>query len=216
MRVYCTLGAILLLSVPPSGHADVVFSDYGPGYSYNVDYGYTVGYERLDYVPAAAFTPASDYTLTQIDLSIGYVQGINSVKVDLLQDSNGVPGALIESWNLRNLDPFGSVGVVETVAPVSTVSLLGGTEYWVEVTPRVEDTPRNGGTWAGWNWNSQGVSGDFYQTSDGTVINSGPNTLPAFEVLGTVVTAVPEPGFVLPVASLLAALLVRRKRLASR
>src|SRR5258706_9741798 len=86
------------------------------------------------YQAAAAFTPAGNFNLTQIDVALsfflsgGKARGIN---ISLNQDSDGVPGAALETWGglTAPLQVEGPSSLITTVFPASTVALLAGKQY---------------------------------------------------------------------------------------
>jgi len=97
------------------------------------------------YQAAAAFTPAGNFNLTQIDLALsfflagGKARGIN---ITLNQDSDGVPGAALAAWGglTAPLQVEGTSSLVTTVFPASTVALLAGKQYWIVASPASPDT----------------------------------------------------------------------------
>ena len=87
--------------------------------------------------------PARVFMLTQIEVGIFNQSGTNSVMLSLDNSSGGLPGATIESWTLTGLpaSPFPNNGdIVQTVKPVSPVSLVSGAEYWIVASPIAGDT----------------------------------------------------------------------------
>src|SRR5262249_36770525 len=52
---------------------------------------------------AESFTPASNHTITRIQIAAGYGGGTNEIVVALYNDNAGVPGTLIKSWRRKNL-----------------------------------------------------------------------------------------------------------------
>jgi hypothetical protein len=127
---------ILLASYTPAA-ADVVFSNFGPGNSYDLDSGWVVAGPTSNAPDgpgewAFAFTPSSDFTLTQIDVAISNDTAPISVTLSLDNASGGLPGGTIESWTVTSLPVFPPTSnIVQTVTPISSVSLVSGTEYWL-------------------------------------------------------------------------------------
>lgn len=124
-------GALCLLSLavlPGFSLADVIFSDFGPGNTYDccLNWGIGLHFPSIYTVSAMAFTPSSNFDLTQIDLGITWVGNTNSVMISLESGSAGLPGTVIESWTVSGLPPStsGSTSVIETITPVSTVELM--------------------------------------------------------------------------------------------
>ncbi len=157
----------------------------------------TVG---LAVTSAMAFTPSGTYDLSQIDLALGWhSSGTNSVVITLNSDSGNAPGTVLETWSQSSLPTFLSTSdVLQTLLPISTITLTSGDQYWIEVSPGASDT------WAAWNGNNTGAKGTAWQ--NGTTFSN--DTLGAFDVQGTApVTAVPEPSTWLLLAAGLLALL---------
>jgi len=183
-QLRCVLCAVTLAVLPSLSKADTIFSDFGLGNTYRCCLNWGIGLHIPPFhtVSAMAFTPSSDFDLSQIDLGITWVGNTNSVIVSLQNDSSGLPGATIESWTVSNLPPVGSTNAIETVIPVSTVELMATQQYWIAVAG-VGDAS------AVWNWNVVGATGAYAQ-SDGGIFVLNHDTLGAFGVLGT---PVPEP-----------------------
>jgi len=178
------LCALALAVFPGFTKADVIFSDFGPGNTYSccLDWGIGLHIPPFSTVSAMAFTPSSNFDLSQINLGITWVGNTNSVNVSLETDSAGLPGTTIESWTLTNLPPVGSTNLIETISPVSTIELRAWQQYWIAAAG-VGDAS------AVWNWNIVGATGAYAQSDGGSfVLNQG--TLGAFDVLGA---PVPEP-----------------------
>jgi hypothetical protein len=88
---------------------------------------------------AQSFTtpPNNNYSVTGIDIALELPQGTSAclVTVSLMTDSSGLPGVVLESFNLTNLPVFDS-----NVHPLTSVlsglfpQLAASTQYWVAVT----------------------------------------------------------------------------------
>jgi hypothetical protein len=209
MRLGGQIGTIVfLLGTPLLGRADILFSDYGSGDTYNTGNGWTVGMGvTLNLQPAAAFTPSVTDTLSEIDVSVGYLSGTNGVTVNLLNSVGGIPtGKPIESWTLTDLPSFGSSGQVETLDSAGPpVSLVHGKTYWLQV------APADGTTDASWYLSDSSVGSIYVANSGGPVYMVRTQDLPAFQILGPSVV-VPEPAFFLPIGAAWVAMWVIRKR----
>jgi hypothetical protein len=189
------IGLLFLWSGAIPARADsVIFSNLGPGNSYQGGTGYTLGAPTSSdyYVTANAFTVgATSMNLAAIELAAGIVQGTNQLTIDLDADSGGAPGAVIESFTINSAMPqFGSVSSDNLVTATSVLQplLTAGTQYWV-----VLSVPDDGTTWAAWNENSIGDTGPVAQYDHGTLLFNGSDTRGAMAILGVEPASVPEP-----------------------
>src|ERR1035441_5882827 len=82
---------LLSLSVPIAAPANVIISSFGPGNGYDLNGGLSISTigsaNSYETATAVSFTPSSTYTLSQIDLALGYVSGTNSFVVKLVNRS---------------------------------------------------------------------------------------------------------------------------------
>jgi hypothetical protein len=183
MKLVSLISACALsLGAAGSAQADVIFNNFGPNYAYATNGGYDVGNSPIFggtiVAPRVLFTSNGDYSVTQIDLALGYfpdefVGEVNAVTVSLYSSTLDLLG----SWNLSNLaNVFESS--VQTISGISNVSLTAGSSYWLQVS--------NPETRSLWNFNSTGATGTVCSRSCKT------DTLTAFDVIGTS-AAVPGP-----------------------
>ncbi len=195
---FCVL--LMGLLCPKSSRAVTVtvFSDFGPGQSFQYDAGFSLyGPSRSAGVP---FIPATTVTLLQIDVGVSCCNTINGVTASptglivwLMSDVNGVPGypnpvdghpsALLEQWTIpAESIPTAGSGPFAPITLVSTtpVTLVAGTRYWLTIYP--------GAFISADYWNFSTQSGNYDISLDaGPIWNPvGYSALPAFDVLGTV------------------------------
>jgi hypothetical protein len=202
--IYLIAIAGSLVYLPAS--ASTIANTFLPGQTYSVDGGYLVG-GFVENEVAAAFTPSENYSVTQIDVAITFVGGfapppgfVAPLTLTLNEDSGGIPGAVMETWNTLESAPipttFGGPAApltsdVVTVHSVE-VPLLAGVQYWIAAsTPFTGDplfwwtnAPAGNGATGGIEYISQVCCGpalSFYHS----------DTDLAFEVLGD---PTPEPG----------------------
>jgi hypothetical protein len=173
----------LAVFLPALSKADVIFSDFGPGNTYDCCNAVGIGFGVIA-IWAVPFSVSSANDLNQIDMALSWDSGSNSAIVTLNTDTGGLPGVVIESWTVSNLPAFGTTNnVIQTLNPVSTVTLSSGL-YWIVVAQGASDTA------VSWNINSLSILGpSFNSTFGGSFLPVG-GVLPAFDVLGT---PVPEP-----------------------
>jgi hypothetical protein len=174
-----TLVAALTL-VTPLAHGDIVYSNLGPGGTYNqsntywyhgiLDGGWTPDQVTVQFIPL--FTAQ----LTQIEiplLSNGTNPDYTIISLDV--DNNGVPGTNLENWLVSDFPLYGTTdNELQTLIATSNITLTAGTDYWIIASAEADYT------YAAWN---QNVPGEY--------------SMPAYEVDGTPPSATPEPMTVL-------------------
>jgi len=195
----------LAVFLPALSKADVIFSDFGSGHTYDCCSAAGIGFGE-NAIWAVPFSVSSANDLNQIDMALGWDSGSNSAIVTLNSDTGGLPGAVIESWTVSNLPAFATTNnVIQTLNPVSTVTLSGGL-YWIVVAAGASDTA------VSWNINSLSIFGPSFSSSfGGSFVPVGGIGL-AFDVLGTPVSAVPEPSSFWLLGTMFVGLLVLWRR----
>jgi hypothetical protein len=190
MRLAC----LIALSIAAAGlaSADVLFSNLGPGDSYNVGSGPVINEDQWI---AADFVASASGSLTSIRIPLSSVSPVDAINLVIQLRGPGPDpnGTLLESWELppTEITPFPGSSL-ETLISTLNPTLVGGTSYWLraQVTPLGENYL--------WNLN---VIGDLFSgavsTNQGAtwvVISTGETAAPAFEVNANVnQAAVPEP-----------------------
>ena len=108
------------------------FGDLGGTYSFKV---------------AAAFTPAANATVTEIDIAAGVFSGAKSVgQVHLYADASGVPGTELWTHEATLPQEGACCGVVALVLKTGSIKLTAGTQYWVALTT-ASGAPKTAGSW---------------------------------------------------------------------
>jgi len=177
----CALAALALAGSVCAGSAVadvVVFTDFGSNNAYNVSQIWDVA---GDLSPSMPFTSGGNYSITEIDLALGYFNGLG-VTVSLWTDAGG-PKTMVGSWSASATTPDTSGGSVIAITSISGLS-ISNELYWLQV------TPENSGSGVGWFFNSTGATGSVCEPTIATCYSGG--TLAAFEVRGTLST-VPGP-----------------------
>jgi len=179
----------------PAYAAEIVFSNLSPpDNSYNRSAGVVIAGPGVPpplraQIPAVAFTPDDDFTLTQIGVALTHFSGTNSAMLSLDSSSGGLPDGTIESWSLTGL-PAGSNTILQTVTPDIPVSLVSGTQYWLVVSPIASDTNDI------WNFSLTDTTSPTAVSPNGgsSFFLTPASQRPAFAVLGNPVgSEVPEP-----------------------
>lgn len=187
------LACFSTFSAVPARAATVLYSNLGPGNSYNPGVGWTImgpaGAES--YAQFALFTPTAGGDVAQIDVALRTVAGNGSAVVSLWTESGGLPGVLLGSWFVTSTVNFGGCCDVTSATGITGVTLTGGQSYALLL-----DT--FGSNWLAWNFNNQGVVGEMGHSKDGGGSwTTRQDYLGAFAVYAGDETAVPEPSTLL-------------------
>jgi hypothetical protein len=189
--VFAACPAVLLAS-------SIIYSDFGPGGSFDPDAGEFVS-QSVDLRPSLAFTSATAQELTEVDFvtSIGEIGDLNQVTVSLSSDDGGHPGTVLASQEFTNAmgllqgednDPPDPPAVISWILSTPE-DLLAGATYWITL-----DGPAPGDVT--WNYNTQLQSG--YSEFESGSWTTTDNTLGAIQILGesddSGPPSVPEPG----------------------
>lgn len=203
----CLLALALCVSSLPAMAQQVFFSDLGTGTNvYNCCEGWTVsgtGSIGTSFTAANEFTAGATGSVSQIDIGIGFVEGVNSFFVSVYTNNAGAPGTLLDQFNgLSSSTNFGSCCGLVSITGISGLSLTSGQNYFLVIGP----TDLSSTTWEAWNFNSTGAMGtDLYATSgcqNGSGNNcqwnsNGSQPIGAFDIVGTTGPTVPEPSSLL-------------------
>ena len=155
--IVCWSAVLGAAVVATSSNAAVVFSDLGPGNSYQANAGWVVSGNGSP-VGLNAFavesTSPGNYTVSQIDIALTTVNGIGVMPVALFRS-----GALWEPISgvlaifQFGLPSFGSTSSALTLFPGGAgATLSAGAKYWIYMDSGV-------GTYDEWNFNSVGATG---------------------------------------------------------
>jgi len=180
------LGLITCFPVASTA-SSVIFSDFGPGHTYNSVTGLAIAGTGSNpgFVEwGNSFTSSAKFDLTEIRMALGWIAGANGVTVSLDANNGGTPGQALATWSFAGLPVAGtSNSIIQTKTFAAGIVLQPGQTYWLVTAPLAANTQ------AVWNFNSIGMTsvgavkfGDGWLT---TRISTG-----AFEVIGT--SVVPE------------------------
>ncbi len=132
---------------------EVIFSNFGPGMTFDTDpfHGWTInGYQGPNVgqqAIAEQFTPAANYTFTEVQVPLVLWSGTGVLSIYLHSEAAGLPGPVLAEL------PVTISQFVPTIVKASSVTrprLQAGNRYWISI---VAGAP---GLIAGWNWNSIG------------------------------------------------------------
>ena len=133
--------ALMVAAVPAS--ADVLYSNFAPGDTYDLTFGWTLSYGGPlggdAFEDAVAFTViGGDYSFDTAEFAINHFWGPDLVYVNLHADSAGVPGAILDSTTATGVATPG-VPTPPMVANFDGDFILNeGQTYWLAI--RTEET----------------------------------------------------------------------------
>jgi hypothetical protein len=207
--------SILLFAASSVAEAATVFTNFGPGLSYDINSGNPVGnaFDGNDYAEANSFVPTGSGSLQSLRIALSCAFACpGPVGVSLTTDTADHPGLVLESFVVPGgtLGPIGTNNSPLFLLSVLHPALIMGTKYWVAVGAGLTDT-------AAWNLNTTGDLSDQAISTDGgsTWFSPSGNTPGALAVEAE---AVPEPGTsrLLVTGALMLTLVFQRWRAAQR
>ena len=213
-RSAIALVSVLVAAMAGRASASVIFTNFGPGMSYDVTQGNPVGNDFAgdNAAEADSFMPVSNATFQSLEVAlscVGSCPAPDNFTITLAANNGASPGAAIENFVFTNTT-LGSLG--NTNAPITATSILnpvlqGGTEYWVIVSSSRSYA-------IAWNLNSTGDTSPEASSTDGGATWLAPSgmTASALQVNGTNMTPEPSAGLLLGGGLLALMLLPRFKR----
>jgi uncharacterized protein (TIGR03382 family) len=202
-----------LLGLAASAQADALYSNFGPGNSYDTTFGWTLSFGGPlggdAYEDAVSFTvTGGDYLFDTAEVAINHFWGPDLVYFNLHADAAGSPGAVLDSTSASGVIEPGTMGPPMIADFGGDVVLHNGQTYWLAA--RTEQTDAH----LSWAFN---VVDDFGLRA--WRLNNGPWN-PTFGIPGTDsergvfrinATPVPAPA-VLAVLGLAGSVFARRRR----
>ena len=135
-----------------SAMGGIVYSNFGPGQSFDTNGSYDIPNVSgsSSQLLAFSFTPTANYSFTGLDVAINRGDGAVTADVYLAEDSGGQPGLVLYSAAVA-VPALG--GVVSAPVGLTPVTLLADETYWLYL-----GTPIPNAT-LGWFLNSTGALG---------------------------------------------------------
>lgn len=183
--------------------AQIAYSNFGTGDSYNNFMGWTVGGPFPDKDRTAMqFTANITGTLVGVRFASWYVTGSSDLDILLREDSAGSVGPVMKSWSITRTDPTSTIASL-TNTDLSVIVNAGST-YWLDISTNTDGHHA-------WNVNDQSVLGRRAVSIDNgtswTYADS--QTIGVFDVR---LEPVPEPASMIALGAGAAALIARRRR----
>jgi hypothetical protein len=210
-RFTAVLVLVGAVAAAPAFADTVLFSNLGPGSSYDPNVGYSVGpvTSTRSWVEAESFTPSMDLRFADAQLPLSaYTPGIFT-NLYLESDNSGTPGSILDTLLQQSPITTSNSGSIVSFDCASCPTLSAGTTYWI-----VAGLGNGNVTWFGNNTGDTGGFGRFefaaFGSLDGPWVPSAPgiyiSTTPALEVDGSALTPTPEPGSLPALGTLIAGL----------
>lgn len=201
--------------------AAIVYSTIGSASSYDALHGHTwLGYSPplYDWAAAIPFVPASDYSLTTIEIGLGWYNGVNGADVWLMSDNAGQPGTIMESFQVTNIPYFDALHGTMSMPLVELGSVLqptlqAATQYWVGASG-VNTGPLADVLWPLISPQSSLMRAtiNYLDASPSWSVTTWDWYVPALRVNGDAIPAIPIPGAIgLVATALLTAAPLRRR-----
>jgi hypothetical protein len=218
MLIYTATGilvALVTLCCWSPVQAEVLYSTFGPGDSYDPTTGWVVGDDTGQgtryQVAAPILNLSSELSyLDSIEFAALLFRGDNASPLTIsiaLDAGTFLPGAILESVTITNIQ---SASAVYTASFSSTTLLDNNLTYWVILSP---DLATDDAFF--WMWNDLNrPNAAFWSTDTNQWTYDNFAMAPAFAVNGTPVTVIHEPSSVLLMGAGLIAAGLLRKRLA--
>ncbi len=182
-RLVLAVGVLTLTLFCGNAHAAFVFSNFGPGDTFNTNSAHSL--DNI-HVPGMKFTATGGGTLSQINLALSSIGGSTAVTVEFYADNANTIGTLLASGSTTTNGLFGDAHP-PSVAPMTATTIVSGTDYWV--------VAKSASPFNDWNFTSPATFGRVALSNNGGASYSYANNAiqSAFSVEAAPANAVPEP-----------------------
>src|SRR5262245_7408762 len=158
----------LTLAAAPAAQAAPIFSNFGPGFSYDITTGNPVGDPFFTgdtvFAEGVGFATGSDATIGSVSIALGYVFSPPPLpfSVALMSDVGGLPAVVLESFTIvaNSLELFGNNNAPVVLTSLLNPVLSAGNHYWLTVIAPSEDN-------IAWNLNNTSDTSPTATSIDG-------------------------------------------------
>ena len=204
MILYRTLAVIGIILATLTAHADILFSNFGPGDTFSIGTAWEIGARQQ--VAGSFTTPDRMSRFESADIALLHIDGVNAVKFSLVEDNQGLPtGKTLLTTILTDVDPLS--GNVVTWSPIASLLMGANTTYWLVGQP--------GNANSRFAWNENAINQLGWSSNLGSGWRHIDDLAPTFRIHGAQATVAPEPGpaeLIFVPLILLSALLRRRNK----
>jgi hypothetical protein len=148
----CVFMFIAACGTAATASADVLYSNFAAGDTYDLEYGWTLSYGGPlggdAYEDAVAFTiTGRDYYFDSADVAMNHFWGPDVVHFTLHADASGAPGAALDTASASGVIPPGTQSSPMSANFGGDIILQNGQTYWLAA--RTESTD----AWLSWAFN---------------------------------------------------------------
>lgn len=211
LRQGCALLAGVLLAAPAYAGADsIIFSNLGPGGTYDPGTAYNVSGPLSQAEEASAigqpFVPTADFAFDAVEVALNWLLDTNAGAVSLMSDLGGQPGSVLESFQFANRPHLTSTDTdLAQGLSLQHPLLHARTQYWIVATAE-------GDAFMVWNFNNTGQLGTAIRINDEEWTARPDLSSAAFRVRGSrVENVVAEPTSLLLLGTAAIGLIARRR-----
>jgi len=211
VRICMILSLAFMASAAVAAADSIIFSNLGPGDTYDPGVEYAVSGPLSQAEEATAigqpFVPIADFRFDSVEVALNWLLDTNAATVSLRSDLGGQPGSVLESFQFANL-PHASSSNTDLALGDSLQHpvLHAGSQYWIVATA-------DGDAFMGWALNDTGQFGTTIRINDDGWTARPDLASAAFRVRGSQVeTVVPEPTSLLLLGPPLIGIITRRIR----
>ena len=188
------VGATLSMVLPDTLTADVIYSNFGPGDTFNTTYSWGIGafYSGTNPNVGASFKVGpADMLFDSAQVAfLGSISGTNSLTLGIYSNSSdNLPGTLLQSFTLTNIPHAPNAPTVVTFSATGPLRLSANTTYWLASDEHDTDL-------FGWHWNSTSQLGVAFRLGFDPWFVSSTDLTPAFRINGTPISVTSTTGVI--------------------